>query len=221
MADPGIFCAYDKLVKLDDLVEHPDNPNTHPKKQVDKLSRLIDAVGWRLPICVSNLSGFVIRGHGRLAAARILGVKVAPVDFQDYQSRDEEIADLVADNTIPELAHIDDKLLAVLVKEIDTGDLIDTEMLGLSEKKIDSLLQEIQADLEIDEPEIVFSEELHESSNYIVLTFKNEIDWLQAQTVFGLETVHSLDSKKTFEHKGIGRVIDGVTAINKLNGGIR
>lgn len=221
MADPGIYCAYDSLVPLEDLIEHPDNPNTHPKKQVDKLARLIEAVGWRLPICVSNLSKYVIRGHGRLMAARILGVKVAPVDFQDYTSRDEEIADLVADNTIPELAHIDDKLLAVLVKEIDTGDLIDAEMLGLSEKKIDSLLEEIQADLEIEDPEIVFSEELHESSNFIVLTFENDIDWLQAQTVFGLETVHSLDSKASFEHKGIGRVINGVTAINRLNGGMR
>ena len=70
------------------------------------------------------------------------------------------------------------------------------------------------------EPEVEFTQELLEKNNYVVLTFDNDVDWLQAQTLLGLKTVKSLDSKEGFEKKGIGRVMDGASAINKIiNGG--
>lgn len=210
-----VFCAYDKMVQVNKLIPHPENPNTHPRNQIEILSKLIQSIGWRAPITVSNLSGYIIRGHGRLAAARRLKLKTVPVDYQDYKSREEELTDLAADNTIPELSDMDDDLLAGIVKELDGSD-IDLDLLGLNDKKLDKLLAEITEETEQEKPEVEFSQELHESSNYLVLVFDNDIDWLQAQTLFDLKTVKALDSKKGFEKKGIGRVLDGPAAIEKI-----
>lgn len=66
------------------------------------------------------------------------------------------------------------------------------------------------------EPEVEFSEILHESSNYIVLYFDNEIDWLQAKTLFELKTVKSRLCSESFVHQGIGRVLNGPKAIERL-----
>ena len=42
-------CSYDKLVDIDQLVENPRNPNKHPDKQIDMLSKIIDFQGQRSP----------------------------------------------------------------------------------------------------------------------------------------------------------------------------
>lgn len=49
----------------------------------------------------------IVKGHGRLEAAKRLGRREAPVEFQDYESEAAELADLLADNKIAELASID------------------------------------------------------------------------------------------------------------------
>jgi hypothetical protein len=106
-----IHCAYTELADPETLVPNPRNPNQHPKKQIELLAKIIQSQGWRAPVTVSNRSGFVVRGHGRLQAALLLGCQV-PVDRQDYATEAEEWADLIADNRIAELAEIDDDVLA-------------------------------------------------------------------------------------------------------------
>ena len=100
-----IYCAYDELVDVVALVPHPRNPNQHPAKQIELLSKIIKHQGWRAPITVSKRSGFMIRGHGRLMAAKHLGLTHVPVDMQDYQTEAEEWADLIADNVVTKLRH--------------------------------------------------------------------------------------------------------------------
>lgn len=217
MPDIPIFCAHAEVVGIDDVKPHPENPNTHPKAQVEKLSKLIARIGWRHPIVVSNLSGCIIAGHGRLMAAQLLKLTEVPVDYQDFATRDEEIAMLVADNVIPELAKMDDDALSKLVKEIDAGEF-DAGLLGFEDKEIDKLLADIEDVTQEIQPEVEFSLELHESSNYVVLVFNNDIDWLQAMTLFDLRTTKALDSVPGYEKKGIGRVIDGADAINRISG---
>ena len=78
-----VFCAYDKLMNPKDLVGNPRNPNQHPKDQIQLLAHIIQSQGWRAPITVSNQSGYVVRGHGRLAAALEFGAECVPVDYQN------------------------------------------------------------------------------------------------------------------------------------------
>ena len=65
-----INCAYDELVDVSKLVPNPKNNNKHPKEQIERLAKIIDFQGQRTPIVVSNRSGFIVKGHGRLPRLR-------------------------------------------------------------------------------------------------------------------------------------------------------
>lgn len=137
-----IHCAYTDLVDIASVVPNPRNPNHHSDKQVELLAKVIKAQGWRAPITVSNRSGFIVRGHGRLMAAQLLGLDTVPIDRQDYESEAAEYADLIADNRIAELSDIDNTLLGELLA--DTGDF--AEFTGYSDDDIASLLNQVMAD---------------------------------------------------------------------------
>lgn len=134
-----VFCAHDAIVDAAKLVPNPKNPNTHPDAQIQALGRIIRQTGWRQPITVSKLSGFIVKGHGRLSAALLEGLREVPVDYQNYANAAEEYADLVADNRIAELAELDNKLLADIFAEIDTGE-IPMELTGYTEDEVESLV---------------------------------------------------------------------------------
>lgn len=134
-----VFCAHDAIVDVAKLVPNPKNPNQHPDSQIQLLGRIIRQTGWRQPITVSKRSGFIVKGHGRLAAALLEGVKEVPVDYQNYTTEAEEYADLVADNRIAELAETDSKLLADILADIDTGE-IPVELTGYTEDEVASLV---------------------------------------------------------------------------------
>lgn len=134
-----VFCAHDAIVAVEKLVPNPKNPNQHPDSQIQLLGRIIRQTGWRQPVTVSKRSGFIVKGHGRLAAALLEGIKEAPVDYQSYTSEAEEYADLVADNRIAELAETDNRLLADIFAEIDTGE-IPMELTGYTEDEVESLV---------------------------------------------------------------------------------
>src|SRR2546427_11417727 len=113
-----IHCAYDQLVRVADLKPHPKNPNTHSAAQVAAIAAVIEGNGWRAPITVSHRRGFITRGHGRLEAATLLGCEQVPVDFQDYESEQPELADMLADNHLAGLAAIDEDRLVRGLKEL-------------------------------------------------------------------------------------------------------
>lgn len=137
-----VYCAHDQIVKTDDLKPNPKNPNQHPDDQIVLLAKIIKKQGWRAPITVSTLSGLVVRGHGRLMAARRLGTEYVPVDYQDYATEAEEYADLIADNRLAELAELDNRMLLDLIDDIETlgGD---TGLTAYTEEEVARLLNQI------------------------------------------------------------------------------
>lgn len=151
-----VFCAHDAIVDVAKLVPNPKNPNQHPDNQIQLLGRIIRQTGWRAPITVSKRSGFIVKGHGRLAAALLEGMKEAPVDFQNYTNDAEEYADLVADNRIAELAETDQKLLADIFADIDTGE-IPMELTGYTEDEVENLVTALAEALhnDLNEPDEV------------------------------------------------------------------
>lgn len=118
-----VFCAHDAIVPTKDLQPNPKNPNKHPSEQIKALGAIIRATGWRGPITVSTRSGLIVKGHGRLMAAEIEDLTEVPVDYQNYASEAEELADLTADNRIAELATTDNRMLAEVFADIDTGEI--------------------------------------------------------------------------------------------------
>ncbi|MGE0528728.1 MAG: ParB N-terminal domain-containing protein, partial [Bdellovibrionales bacterium] len=126
---PTIHCAFDKLIPVDQLKPHPRNPNKHPKEQIKLLAHIMKAQGIRRPIVVSNRSGLITIGHGRLEAARLNGWKAYPVDFQEYESEAMEYADMVADNKIAELSEVD--MAMVNADFVQFGPDFDVDLLGI------------------------------------------------------------------------------------------
>lgn len=64
--------------------------------------------------------------------------------------------------------------------------------------------------------EIVFSPELDQHSNYVILKFDKDIDWLHIKTILGLQSVYGKRANGKPWAKGVGRVIDGLTAIQNI-----
>ncbi len=145
-----IHCSHSELVDVVKLVEHPNNPNQHDKRQVELLARIIKAQGWRNPITVSKRSGFIVSGHGRLAAAKLLNEKQVPVDYQDFKNDADETAHLLADNRVAELAELDFKSVSELLKELQGQDF-ELELTGFLEHEIEPLLEAEWSPPEIEE----------------------------------------------------------------------
>nr|WP_226894907.1 ParB N-terminal domain-containing protein [Luteolibacter marinus] len=122
------------------LTDHPRNPNRHGQRQIELLAKVIRHQGWRNPIVVSARSGFVIAGHGRLAAARLLGVDEVPVDVQDFETEADEWAHLVADNRIAELAEMDDEGLGEILRDLGEVEDFELEWSGFDDEALKDLL---------------------------------------------------------------------------------
>ena len=134
-----VWCSFDKLVPVDELKPNPRNPNTHPARQIELLAKNIRYFGFQHPITVSKLSGCIVAGHGRLAAAKELGIQLVPVDYQDFASESDEMAVLVADNRLAELASTDVNSLESIINELRVVDF-DTLLTGFEDSDLESLL---------------------------------------------------------------------------------
>ena len=73
VGDVKVHCSHSDIVKVSELKTHPKNPNRHPENQIELLANIIEKQGWRQPIKVSTLSGYIVSGHGRYEAAIFMG----------------------------------------------------------------------------------------------------------------------------------------------------
>jgi ParB-like chromosome segregation protein Spo0J len=141
MTTPAIHCAHDALADVVSLMPHPRNPNRHPERQLKLLARILEHQGWRSPIIVSKRSGFVIAGHGRLEAAKLSGWEHVPVNYQEFATEADEMAHLLADNQIAELAEMDDGELASLIDEL--SGTLDLELAGFDADALKELRPQV------------------------------------------------------------------------------
>ena len=167
-----VYCSHDKIVQIHEVKPNPKNPNQHPEEQIDLLAKIIQVQGWRKPITVSTRSGLVVSGHGRLMAAQFAGFTHVPVDFQHYDSEETELADLLADNRIAELAEIDEKMLAEVFAAIEPGS-IDISLTGYTEDEAEKICEALSDALMLDIDEVKSKSE--------VSTHKLKIDRTQLE----------------------------------------
>lgn len=135
-----------ELIDVDSIIANPKNANKHPKEQIEKLEKLIKYQGFRNPLVISKRSGFLVAGHGRLEAAKNLGMKTVPVIHQEFENEAQEYAYVISDNEIARWATLDNELV---LKEIELLDL-DIEMLAIKDFK----LPEIEVIPKTDEDEV-------------------------------------------------------------------
>jgi len=122
-------------VLIHDLKPNPRNRNRHSEEQINRLVGLIEYQGFRLPIVVSNRTGYMVAGHGRLMAAKKMGLETVPVTFQDFENEDQEYAFMVSDNAIASWADLD---LAGVNSDLgDLGPDLDIDMLGIQDFSLD------------------------------------------------------------------------------------
>lgn len=123
-----VKCTFTEMVDIDLLVPNPRNANKHPDEQIKLLAKIMKHQGWRSPVVVSKRSGFIVKGHGRLMAAKLNGWTSAPVDCQEYATEADEYADMVADNKIAELSETD---MAMVNLDAASFPDLDLDLLGI------------------------------------------------------------------------------------------
>src|ERR1700675_4559206 len=123
-----------------DLVPDPRNARTHPKRQIDQLKASIQEFGFTNPI-LADPSGNIIAGHGRLQAARAIGLTEVPTIILSGLSETQKRALRIADNKIALNAGWDLEILQVELSEPASLDVdIDPTLTGFSTGEIDVII---------------------------------------------------------------------------------
>ena len=132
-------------------------------------------------------------GHGRLEAARELGVSIVPVEYQDFATEDNELAVLVGDNRLAELSTLDLNGLQDIIDGFKASDF-DTILAGFEPTDLDALLGEQKPDFgDEKEKELSQSEVTIQAGNYRFRMSQEDfgiwIDKLKQEVGFDKEAV--------------------------------
>ena len=109
-------------VPVEALTPDPRNTRLHSARQVSRIADSIAAFGFNVPVLVDE-KGVVVAGHGRLLAAKSLGLKEVPAIALEHLDDAERRAFVIADNRLAELASWDDLRLGAELEELKSLDL--------------------------------------------------------------------------------------------------
>lgn len=121
-----------------DLIPYARNSRTHSDAQVAQIAASISEFGWTNPVIVDGSNG-IIAGHGRVLAARKLGLDTVPCIEVAHMSEAQKRAYVIADNKLALNAGWDDELLKVEFSDL-MAEGFDISVIGFDELEIDALL---------------------------------------------------------------------------------
>lgn len=185
------------------------NPRFLSDDEARHLDESLEEFGMVEPIVVNSdpdRLNIIIGGHQRYFRCKVKGYKTLPVVYVNIPDIEKEKRLNLRLNK--NVGHFDLFKLSKFEKSV-------LSEVGWDSQELDKIFREVTIE---EKPEVVFTEELTEAHNYVVLYFDNEVDWLQLQSLFPLPTVKALDSREGYEKKGVGRVIRGVDFIKKITG---
>jgi len=193
-----------KKVNIKEIKANPNNPRVIKDDKFKKLVQSIKDFPEMLDIrpIVVDKNNIVLGGNMRLRACQKAGLTEVAIIKADQLTEEQQREFIIKDNI-----GFGEWDWDALANNFDASDL----------NKWGMEVPEMVEDNEEQEQEIEFSEYLDEENNYVVLFFDNRIDWLQAQTHFDLKAVHSKRSNGKPWSKGIGRVVNGASYLNKIN----
>jgi len=121
------------------LIPYAANSRTHSDAQVAQIAASIKEFGWTNPILVSG-DNSIIAGHGRLLAARKLGMEEVPVIVLDHLSKAQQRALVIADNQLALNAGWDMNMLKAEIEDLNLENF-NLELLGFDDDFLDGLLE--------------------------------------------------------------------------------
>lgn len=196
--------------KIEDLIPYVNNARTHSEEQITRIASSIKEFGFTNPILTDGENG-IIAGHGRLSAAKKLGMTEVPTIELAGLTKTQKKAYILADNKLALDAGWDDELLKIELEDLKL-DGFDLDTIGFSENDLTEILGE-----EVDGTE---EEEIPEPQENPV-TKTGDVWILGSHRVMcgdstSAEDVNSLvqDEKADFIHAdppyGMGKVSEGV-----------
>lgn len=206
----------------------PENVRVHDERNQIAIGQSLRDLGAGRSILI-DAENVVIGGNGVYEKARELGLPVRIIESDGSELIAVKRTDLkpadakrkalaIADNRTSDLSSFDDEKLRGMLDQC--GDLVSAT--GFTPEEIAELTATPENSPEIESPEdpdtgeVPFAEELLESHNYVVLYFNNSVDWLQAKTLFDLHSAKEPGGKPGYVRHGIGRVINGAAALNRI-----
>jgi DNA modification methylase len=124
---------------VSELIPYAANSRTHSDAQVAQIAASIKEFGWTNPILIDG-DNTIIAGHGRLLAARKLGLEEVPAIIIDHLTKAQQRALVIADNQLALNAGWDMDMLKAEIEDLNLENF-DINLLGFDEKFLDGLLE--------------------------------------------------------------------------------
>lgn len=131
---------------IDKLLPYVRNARQHSDEQIAQIAASIAEFGFVNPI-LTGADGVLVAGHGRLAAARKLGLATVPVVVLDHLTPTQRRALVLADNRLAELATWDDALLRIELEALQ-DDGFDLDLTGFDADALAELLADEEPQIE-------------------------------------------------------------------------
>jgi DNA modification methylase len=119
------------------------NPRTHTAKQIRQIQASIKEFGFINPVLIDGTNG-IIAGHGRLEAAKLVGMRDVPTVRVDHLTAAQIRAYVIADNKLAENAGWDRELLTLELQELSVELNFDVTITGFETAEVDLLIGEIE-----------------------------------------------------------------------------
>lgn len=144
------------LANVNDLIPYIRNARTHSENQISQIAASIKEFGFLSPILIAE-DNTILAGHGRLAAAKKLGIKQVPCVKESHLTQTQRRAYIIADNKLSLNAGWNEDMLAIELSELQGADF-DLDLLGFDESELSSIFDD---DKEIKDDDFDVDEELN------------------------------------------------------------
>lgn len=144
------------LADVNDLIPYIRNARTHSESQIAQIAASIKEFGFLSPILIAE-DNTILAGHGRLAAARKLGLTKVPCVKESHLTETQRRAYIIADNKLSLNAGWDEDILAIELSELQGADF-DLDLLGFDESELASIFED---DKEVEDDDFDVEEELN------------------------------------------------------------
>mgnify|MGYP003624875231 FL=1 len=194
-----IHCSHTELRKVTELKVHDHSPYIHSKSQINTLTKIITSSGWRNCIVVSSRdNATIVKGRLLYETALSNNWSEVPVEYQNYNSISDEMADMIADNKVTSMSQIDDFALTDVIEKINLlgGDVGNT---GYDQDLLDQIVGQFhdemslggEVEFEIDEDEsgiktvkLIYDETDYKKFAKIITKVCEDTDTVPSQLIY-------------------------------------